>query len=668
MIRLPLAAAGFVVLMASTGVAQTTAPFSVTVRPTLDPLPIGVCGAVEVRLLDAMGGRWPRNPAGALMSIADFDMTVASADPRAVGGHQIDEYHWYACGCQAGVAGAVATITASYPAARVPANARFPGVAFQTTTTFTLAPAKGSADPQGCLQSTTERTMNAPAIVGATPAAAAMVTAPVALPSQPTTGTRIPVVVTPPSAGPPPRNVAVTGSPAEAFVTWDKPFASPGPVSHVVERWKTADPTCCRATSPTLSAVGWSGWIDPLMWSGAWTYQVTAIYADGSRGSASASYTYPEPEMPQGFKALQVARDTVVLTWQPVPGASYYTVGGPPSNVAIRVDTTTTRLTRVGVPPGNATWQVAAMYQGRAAGSPQAGSPSATISLDVVNPRYRLVAEAIRVTAETVDKPLSEDGMYDEVYVASFAELLQRASATSGLTLLARQPVQLSAVHGDVSSSLPLERSQAGTASANGGIRANDIVSPVLATRTMTSLAGALFVLWEGDLLPGRHDLVLHPMIWEVDQPPTDLARDLTAACVQLLCGWYGYMTGPGGENSAFRPGPQAAMAGARIAIVEGDIAWLGGPDIVHLERHDKDRPIGLEVGSTAPNPEGLVGTWRDKMVILSSEKIEAALASGQNRIEVRFWDHWNIPNTAPSTVNYLNGDYTLVIRIERMP
>jgi hypothetical protein len=404
------------------------------------------------------------------------------------------------------------------------------------------------------------------------------------------------------------------------------------------------------------------------MWSGDWTYQVTAIYADGSRGSASTSYTYPEPQMPQGFKAVQVAKDTVMLTWQPVRGASYYIVGGPPSNVAIRVDTTATTLTLGAMPLGKATWQVAAMYQGRAAGSPQAGSPFASISLDVVNPRYRLVAEAIRVTTETADMPLSEDGMYDEVFVASFAEVLLRVSGGSAPTLLSRLPVTLSAVHGDISNWLPLERSQAGTASANGGLRAGDLI-PVLAQPTMGSLAKVPLVLWEGQLLPGQHDLVLHPTIWEVDQPETDRARDLTRpTCMFLLCGWKTFMTGNGG-GSAFRPRPQAAIAGAQIAIVDGDLVWMnsyGGP--IHLERHDTDRPIGLTVSSTVDPGQGLYGQWFDKMVILSSEKIEAALAAGQTTIQVRFWDHWNLPNTPPSTINYLNGDYTLVIRIERTP
>ena len=48
--------------------------------------------------------------------------------------------------------------------------------------------------------------------------------------------------------------------------------------------------------------------------------------------------------------------------------------------------------------------------------------------------------------------------------------------------------------------------------------------------------------------------------------------------------------------------------------------------------------------------------------------KIESALASGQNKVEVRFWDHTNLTNTPPATISYLNGDYTLVIRLERAP
>jgi len=228
-----------------------------------------------------------------------------------------------------------------------------------------------------------------------------------------------------------------------------------------------------------------------------------------------------------------------------VQGASYSAVAGPPSNTAIRVDATS--LTRAGVPVRNTTWQVAVMYEGKAAGSLQQGCAFTTTSLTVMHRHYRLVAEAIRVTTETVDEPFSGDGKYDEIFVASIAGILDRSS----------------------------------------GSRARRPPSPERRSR------------WSRE----------------------------------TRCGW------------AHR-----------------------GEGRCYLENHNQDRPIGLEVNTSAPDPMGLVGDWRDELVILSSEKIEAAFVSGTNRIEVRFWDHWNLPSTPPTTVNYLNGDYTLVIRIERIP
>ena len=412
------------------------------------------------------------------------------------------------------------------------------------------------------------------------------------------------------------------------------------------------------------------------MWTGPWTFQVTAVYADGLRGSASAQYNYPEPETPKGLKARQIGKNTVLLSWQPVSGSSYYAVSGPPTNTAKKI--TATSLTQTGVPFGNTTWQVAAMYEANggypsSAPLPQAGSPVATTTLVVINPHYRFVAEAIRVTTETADKQFSEDGMYDEVFVASYGERITRATSTSG-GAMERQPFQLSAVHGDVNVNMQLRRVKAGTASASGGIRAGDVVTPVMTEQTITQGPTA-FILWDGELIPGQHDLILHPTIWEVDQMDAERARNLadinTPNCWSLLCGWAEFMTGVGGGGSAGHAYIKEAIAGSQIAVVEGDKVWLGtsGGGGIHLERQDRDRPIGLQVPPDAATRQmGLTGDWYDRAVVLSSEKIEAALASGKNKIEVRFWDRWRIPNTAPTTVNYLNGDYTLVIRIERVP
>ena len=177
----------------------------------------------------------------------------------------------------------------------------------------------------------------------------------------------------------------------------------------------------------------------------------------------------------------------------------------------------------------------------------------ATTSLVVVNPHYRFVAEALRVTSETADKQFSEDGLYDEVFVASYGERIPRATSISG-GAMERQPFQLSAVHGDINVNMELRRVKAGTASGSGGIRGGDVVTPLLTERTI-SQAPASFILWDGELVPGQHDLILHPTIWEVDQSEAERARNLadinTPNCRSLLCGWAEFMTGDGGESSS---------------------------------------------------------------------------------------------------------------------
>jgi hypothetical protein len=57
-----------------------------------------------------------------------------------------------------------------------------------------------------------------------------------------------------------------------------------------------------------------------------------------------------------------------------------------------------------------------------------------------------------------------------------------------------------------------------------------------------------------------------------------------------------------------------------------------------------------------------------DRLVVLSREKIEAALAAGTSTIEMRVWDHYNMPPAPQTAVPNMAGDYTLVMRIERVP
>jgi hypothetical protein len=123
-------------------------PWTVTLTPSLNPLPIGFCSAVHLTVIDPATNDTPRNSQRQRVTIADFDMTVSGA---SVAGYQIDAYHFDACACQGGKAGSEATVTASYPARALLDAARGEKLEpVQATATFTLAPAKGTVDPPAC--------------------------------------------------------------------------------------------------------------------------------------------------------------------------------------------------------------------------------------------------------------------------------------------------------------------------------------------------------------------------------------------------------------------------------------------------------------------------------------------------------------------------------------
>jgi len=69
--------------------AAQSSPWTLTVTPTMNPLPVGSCAAVHVTVVDANGREPPRNPLGYRITIADFDMSVVAPD-GVVAGQQID--------------------------------------------------------------------------------------------------------------------------------------------------------------------------------------------------------------------------------------------------------------------------------------------------------------------------------------------------------------------------------------------------------------------------------------------------------------------------------------------------------------------------------------------------------------------------------------------------
>jgi len=89
--------------------------------------------------------------------------------------------------------------------------------------------------------------------------------------------------------------LAVTGSAAEATVSWQVPAGATG---FRVERWFQSDPECCRGSSPPLPATA-TAWFDDLgqtgLKVGIFAYQVTATYADRLPESAVINYDRPPP-------------------------------------------------------------------------------------------------------------------------------------------------------------------------------------------------------------------------------------------------------------------------------------------------------------------------------------------------------------------------------------
>ncbi len=126
----------------------TGVPWTVTLGQGVTALPIGVCTPIRLDLRDATGKEEPRNPAGQLLTLKDFDMTVAANSGAVVGTY--DGTIWSACVCQGAAVGTPATITATYPAHALAPAARVPGVVFQSSMTIPLTAARGTANPQAC--------------------------------------------------------------------------------------------------------------------------------------------------------------------------------------------------------------------------------------------------------------------------------------------------------------------------------------------------------------------------------------------------------------------------------------------------------------------------------------------------------------------------------------
>jgi hypothetical protein len=187
----------------------------------------------------------------------------------------------------------------------------------------------------------------------AQPGAGARAGAMMVVPSSPTTLS----AVTPTGAAPP--GFTVGGTPLVAQLAWKKAagvasytvFRADGPNGRETQRGKTIKGTRYRLQDTVP---------DPRL---TYQYRLVATYGDGTWGEAVAKYVSPPPVNPTGFKATLSATNTVLLEWDPAPGAAQYRVDGTGlSNTGRYVTGTSTTITPV--PPGAQSWQISALYPG----------------------------------------------------------------------------------------------------------------------------------------------------------------------------------------------------------------------------------------------------------------------------------------------------------------
>ncbi len=176
-----------------------------------------------------------------------------------------------------------------------------------------------------------------------------------------------PIMVMPPDTnrairiiqpGPPPTGLAVTGTPAKAFVSWQP---APNAVSYSVDRWLKDNPGCCRNQATNLSTTTWTDENGMMQWPGIYVFALSATYADGSVGSAMLEWTRPDPVNPASLTAAQTGDGTVQLTWPAVHHVGYYLLWGP--GLADGTKTTNTTHTVLNVPVGTHEYVVAAYFE-----------------------------------------------------------------------------------------------------------------------------------------------------------------------------------------------------------------------------------------------------------------------------------------------------------------
>jgi hypothetical protein len=383
----------------------------------------------------------------------------------------------------------------------------------------------------------------------------------------------------------------------------------------------------------------------------------TATYQAAPSGNRSGELTAVTGD-PTNFVATRQG-NRVLLTWNAVPGVSWYVLGGPGMGLYGRSVQGTT-YTVGPLEPGSYEWTVASLA---GEGEPPLTNGSywpkarAVIGSSTAG-SYRISVAGFRVNHNTHDDQLNRDGWGDEIFSSVVLQRFDRATGR----LIESQSVT-SSIHGD-GNQAP-DRVPQGRASGNGGLTAGDVVPSGWDERSPQPSPGPgrfPFTVWDGPLADGGDVLVLRPTLWEAD-------GDRGA-----FDWWLGFMAGAPATDATWKlPRLQQSLGSSGLEIIPGvgrdlhpdysnlhyassdviDHAFVGNTQI-HYVNPGRHRPIGMKDHY-----------WKDLLVVLTREKIEAELqrasqvATPAGLIAIPLNDAQG--GTAP-----LNGQYVLYLRVER--
>ncbi|MFL5402470.1 MAG: hypothetical protein ACJ8BF_06595 [Gemmatimonadales bacterium] len=434
-----------------------------------------------------------------------------------------------------------------------------------------------------------------------------------------------------------------SGSPADPQTGGATPAGSTVP----------GQPTTTLATSP-----------------GATVYQGGQAVAMGSTFRRTAptltAVTPATPETPAttagdpAHFTAAVQADKVVLTWDAVPGVSWYLLGGPTMSLyGQQVQGTSYAIRGLGV--GQYEWTVASLSDARSPLTNGATWPKAQLNLtpdNITAGRYRVTLNGFTVNRESWDNMFETDGKRDEVYLAADVVKYDKAAATPP-----DERVVKTITIGDANG-FP-DRLAAGSASGAGGLMTGNSFpnQPDPWNRHGNLSFDRLpLLLWEGNLLQGQSVVVITPTVWEWDGEPrvfnwwstgTAIAQSITTTITQdrKAQGVFDGLLGRADlQPFEFPRDDQHAISenGTQKYKVDG-----------------ADRPIGMRMMNSpyAGNQSYRYHEFAPKTVALTVRGIETALQNtssmggrGAGIVEVRYQDEedWK-------------GDYTLYLQVERI-